>query len=283
MYHSFPSMDQLSWSNAQDVPCIFPLSPAPSDCSHGPPQIQLDLDDPTSTSFQNIFKELEDFYAPPCADISAIPGREDLWDAFNLSQLFSVNAGLPPRSAGQTLPGQQPVFGDAQFPFPFDADNFCLAPTTHKSHIPAPVASLSVPGPPPPRFPPLPPPPTDQTSFLPNSQLDGPIFLACPTPSKSVSTPGDSARQEDSRVTTPPPKRGPSQRESGRPSKRRKTGKADNDDGIVRAFLYSLYPMTLSFLWRKASAPMLHDGEARESGQTFEIRWAQAQCRPPSV
>ena len=252
MYHGFPNMDQLSWSDVQDVPCIFPLSPVPSECSHGydPPQTQLDLDDPTSASFQNLLKELEEFYAPPCADISAIPGREDLWDAFNLSQLFSVNGGLPPRSAGQTFPGQQPVSGDAQFPFPFDENNFCLAPTTHKNQIPAPVASLSVPGPPPPppRLPLLPPPPTDQTSCLPNSQLDGPIFLACPTPSKSVSTPGDSARQEDSRVTTPPPKREPSQRESGRPSKRRKTGKADNNDGIVRAFLYSLYPPTLSFL-----------------------------------
>jgi hypothetical protein len=93
-----------------------------------------------------------------------------------------------------------------------------------------------VPDPPPPRFPPLPPPPTDQTSFLPNSQLNGPI-ITCPSPSESVSTPDDSSRQGDSRATAQPPKRQPSQRASGRSSKKRKVGKADGDDVIVRAFL----------------------------------------------
>jgi hypothetical protein len=244
MHHSFPSIDQCSWSNVQNVPCIFPPSPAPSNCSHGSPQIQLDPDDPTSTLFhQNLFRELEDLYAPPCADVSPIPGRGDVWDAFNLSQLYSANAGLPPLSARQTLPGeQQLVFGDAQSPFPFDMDNFCLTPTVYKNHNPVPTASFSVPDPPPPRFPPLPPPPTAQTSFLPNSQLDGPIFLTYPTPSGTVSTRDDSARQGDSPVTAPPPKRQPSQRAFGRSSKKRKTGKADINDKIVRAFLYLSHP-----------------------------------------
>ncbi|KAF8478520.1 hypothetical protein DFH94DRAFT_750427 [Russula ochroleuca] len=112
-------------------------------------------------------------------------------------------------------------------------DNFCLTPTVYKNHNPVPTASFSVPDPPPPRFPPLPPPPTAQTSFLPNSQLDGPIFLTYPTPSGTVSTRDDSARQGDSPVTAPPPKRQPSQRAFGRSSKKRKTGKADINDKIT--------------------------------------------------
>lgn len=238
MYHSFPGIDQYSWSNVQNVPCIFPPSPAPSNCSHGSPQIQLDPDDPTSTLFhQNLLRELE-FYTPPCTDVSLIPGREDVWDAFNLSQLFSsANASLPPLSARQTLPGgQQLVFGDAQSPFPFDIDNFFLTPTAYKNHNPAPTAPSSVPDPHPLRLPPVPPPPTAQTSFLPNSQLDGNILPTCPTPSGTVSTPDDTARQGDSPVTAPPPKRQPSQRASGRSSKKRKANKADNDEKIVRAF-----------------------------------------------
>jgi hypothetical protein len=244
MYHSFSGMEQLSWDNVQDVPCIFPPSPTPTDCSHGQPQGQLDPDDPTSELFhQNLLKELEDFCAPPCADISAIPGGQDLWDAFNLSQLFSVNAGPPPRSARQTLPGQQLIFGDVQSPFPFDMDNICPTSTTYKNQIPTPAASFSEPEPPPPRFLPLPPPPTDQTSLLPKSQLDGPISMNWPVPSKSVTAPDDSARQEDSRVTAPPPKRQPSRRASSRSHKKRKACKADNDDDeIVRAFLYFSHP-----------------------------------------
>ena len=245
MYRSFPSMDQCSWSNVQDVPCIFPPSPAPSNCSRGPPQLQLDPDDLTSTSFyQELFKELEEFCTPPCTDISTIQGRGDVWDAFNLSQLYSVNAGLPPRSERQTLPEQQIVFGDAQSPFPFDIDNFCLAPTAYKNHIPAPIASFSVPlpDPPPPHFLPLPPPPKDQTSFLQNDQLYGPNSLTCTTPAESGSTPVNSARQGGSRVTAPPPKRQPTQRASGGSPKKRKTDKADGDDGVVCAFLYLSLP-----------------------------------------
>jgi hypothetical protein len=121
-------------------------------------------------------------------------------------------------------------------------DSLRLTQTAYKNHNPAPMASFSVPDPPP-RFLPLPPPPTDQTSFLPNSQPDGPIFLTYPTPSEYVSTPDDSARQGDSRATAPPPKSQPGQRASGRSSKKRKIDKADGVDRIVRAFLlYSSYP-----------------------------------------
>lgn len=242
MYHSFPGMEQLSWSNIQDVPCIFSPSPAPSDCSHGQTQIQFDPHDPTSTLFhQNLLKELEDFCTPPCADISDISGQQDLWDAFNLSQLFSVNAGLPPRSASQTLPGHHLIFGDAQSPFSLDLDSGCPTPTIYKNQIPTPAASFSEPDPHPCVLP-LPPLPTDQTSSLPKSQLDGSIFLSCPAPSKPVSAPDDSARQEDSRVTAPPPKRQPSQRASGRSNKKRKVGKANNDEEIVRTFLDLSHP-----------------------------------------
>ena len=244
MYHSFSGIDQCSWPNVQNVPCIFPPSPAPSNCSHGSPQIQLDPDDPTSTLFhQNLLRELEDFYAPPCADVSPIPGRGDVWDAFNLSQFYSANAGLPTLSARQTPPGgQQLVFGDAQSPFPFDIDNFFLTPTAYKNHNPAPTASFSAAEPHPLRLPPIPPPPTAQTSFLPNSQPDGYDFPTCPTPSGTVSTPGDSALQGASPVTAPPPKRQPARRASGRSSKKRKTNKADNDEKIVCAFLYLSTP-----------------------------------------
>jgi hypothetical protein len=168
MHNSFPGIDQYSWPDVQDFQFVFPSSPAPSNCSSGPPQMQLDLYDPTSTSFyQNSFKELKDFYAPPCADDSAPPVRGDVWNAF--SQLFSANPRPPGGSARQTPPGQQFVFGDTQPEFPFDIDNFCLSPTAYKNHNPAPIAPISVRDPPaPPRLLSHPPPyksdvfPTDQ-------------------------------------------------------------------------------------------------------------------------
>ncbi len=246
MYHSFPGINQYPWPELQDMSLIFPSSPAPSNCSSGPPQMQLDLYDSTPTSFHyNSFKELEDFYTSLYTDVSNPPaGRTDVWNAFNLSQLYSVNPRLPGGSAGQTPSGeQQLVLGDNQFPFPFDNDNFCLSQAAHKNHITAPIAPSPVPDPlPPPRSLPHPPSPTDQMSFALNSQLDGRNFLTCPHPSESVSKSDDPSCQGESRVMAPPPpKRQPTQRASHRSPKKRKTGKADNHDGIVSAFKFFFY------------------------------------------
>jgi hypothetical protein len=239
MYHSFPDIAQYSWPGVQDIPFFFPSSPAPSNCSSGPPQMQLDFYDPNSTSFyQNSFKELEDFSAPSCANPSTPPGREDVLNA--LSQLYSTNPRLPGRSARQTPPGQQFVFGDTQSRFEFDIDNLFLSPAAYKNHDPAPNAPISVRDPP--RFPPHPPPPTNQTPFPQNGQLDGRNFLTCPIPLQPVSKSDDPSRQEGSLVTAPPPKRQPTQRASFRSSNKRKTGKADDNDEIVRAFLYFSFP-----------------------------------------
>jgi hypothetical protein len=242
VHHSFPDIDQYSWPDVQDIPFFLPSSPAPSNCSSGPPQMQLDLYDPTSTSiYQNSFKESEDFYAPPCADDHSTPPGRDVWNA--LSQLYSANLRPPGRSARQTPPGQQFVFGDTQSHFPFNMDNFCLSPTAYKNHNPAPNAPISVRDPPaPPRFQPQAPPPTNQTSFPQNGQLDGRSVLSWPIPAEPSSKSDDPSRQEGSGVTAPPPKRQPTQRASGCSSKKRKTGKADNDDEIVRAFLYFSFP-----------------------------------------
>ena len=238
MHHSFPGIDQYSWPDMQDFSFTFPLSPAPSNCSSGPPQLQFDHYNPTSTSFyQNSFKELEHFSAPLCANDSAPPGQGDVWNA--LTQLYSANPRHPGRSARQTPPGQQFVFGDAQSHLPFDIDNFYLSPTAYKNQNPIPIAPTPVRDPPvPPRFLPQHPPPTNQASFPQDSQLDGRDFLTCPIPFEPVSKLDDPSHQEGSRVTAPPPKHQPTQRASGRSSKKRKTGKADNEDEIVRAFSY---------------------------------------------
>jgi hypothetical protein len=252
MHHSFPDIDQYSWPGVQGIPFIS--SPTPSNCSSGPPQMQLDLFDPSSmSSYQNSFKALEDFYAPPCANVSAPPGRQDVLNA--LSQLYSANPRPPGRSARQTPPEQQFVFGDAQSGFAFDIDSLFLSPTAYKNPNPAPNAPISVLDPPqaaPPGFLPHPPPPTNQTSFPQNSQLDGRNYLTCPIPFEPVSKLDDPSRQEGTRVTAPPPKRHTTQRASGS-SKKRKTGKADNDDEIVRAFLIFLIPTPLlNFLFSDA-------------------------------
>ena len=219
---------------------MFPSSPAPSNCSSGTPQMQLDLYDPASTSFnQNSFKELDDYYASS-SNVSTPPGREEVLNA--LSQLYSANPRLPGRAARQqTSPGQQLVFGDTQSHFPVDMDNFRPSPTAYKNHNPAPVAPIPVRRPPsPPRFlpPSHPPPHTNQTSFSHNNQLDGRDFLTCPIPIQPVSKSDDPSRQEGPPVTPAPPKRQPSQRVSSCSSKKRKTGKAVNYDQVVRAFLY---------------------------------------------
>jgi hypothetical protein len=171
MTHSFPSIDQYFWPNVQDIPFTFPSSPAPSNCSSGPPQMQLDLYDPTSTSFyQNSFKEFE-VYNPHCANASAPSGQGDVWNA--LSQLYSANPRLPGRSAGQTPPGQQFVFGDTQpeSHFPFDIDSLLLSPTVYKNHNLAPTAPNSVRGPPaPPRFLPQAYPPLHKPDVCPTEQ-----------------------------------------------------------------------------------------------------------------
>src|SRR6266849_5997833 len=144
MHHSVSGIDQYSWPDVQNFPFIFPSSPAPSNCStSGTPQTQLDLYDPNSTSFyQNSFKELEDFYPPPCADVSTPPEPGDVW---NELQLYSANPRPPGRSARQVPPGQQLVFGDAQSHFSFDLDDFCLSPTAYKIHNPAPIQVAPIP------------------------------------------------------------------------------------------------------------------------------------------
>lgn len=245
MYHSVPVVDQHSWPDVQDFSFILPSSPAPSSCSSVTPQMQLDFYDPTSTSFyQNSFKELGDFYAPSCTNVSTPPGREDVLNA--LSQLYSANPRPPGRPTKQTPPGQQIVFGDNQSHCPFDIDNFCLSPTAYKNYNPAPVAPIPVRHPPaPPRFLSHPPPPSNQASFPQrSSQLDGRNFLTCPIPLEPVSKPDDPSRQEGSLAIAPPLKRQPTLRASGLSSKtrKRKAGKAVNVDEIVRAFLYFSSP-----------------------------------------
>ncbi|KAN0123717.1 hypothetical protein V8E52_002207 [Russula decolorans] len=228
--------------------------------------MQLDLYDPTSTSFyQNSFKELEDFYAPPWADDSTPAVRGDAWNAF--SQLYAVNPRPPGRSASQTPPGQQFVFDDTQSHFPFDMDNFCLSPTAYKNHNPAPIAPISVRGPSecrgqvaPPRFLPHPPPPINQTSFPQNGQLDGRNVLSCPIPAEPASKSDDPSRHEGSRVTAPPPKRQPIQRASGCSSKRRKAGKADNDDEMV------LLPCCKTVKPESLARHLKSDGHKRNAG-----------------
>jgi hypothetical protein len=240
MHHSFPAIDQYSRPDAQDMPYIFPSSPAPSNCSSGPPQTQLDPYDPTFLSFyQNSFKELEDLLASPCANVST-PPEGATWN--DLSQLYSTNPRLPGRSAKQAPPGQQFAFGDTPVHFPFDMGNFCLSPATNKKYSPVPIAPISLrdpPAPPPSCFLPHHPSPTNQTPFPQNCQLDdGSNFLTWPIPAAPVLESDDPSRQEDTRVTAPHPKRQPTQRASGCSSKKRKAGKADNVDEIVRAVLY---------------------------------------------
>ena len=248
MHHSFPDIDQYSWPDFQDIPLSFSSSPSPSSCSSGPPQMQLDLYDPTSTLlYQNSFKELENLYAPPCADHSTPAVRGEVWNA--LPQLYSVNPRPPGRSASQTPPGQQFVFDDTESHFPFDIDSLCFSPTAYKNHSSTPIAPISVRGPPecrgqvvPPGFLPPPPPPINQTSFPQDGQLDGRNALSCPIPAEPTSKSDDPSSEEGSRVVSTPPKRQPIQRGSSCSSKRRKAGKADNDDEIVRAFLCFLLP-----------------------------------------
>lgn len=243
MYHSVPVIDQHVWPDVHDFPFRFPSSPALSNCSSVTPQMQLDLYDPTSTSFyQNSFKELEDFFPPSCANVSTPPAREDVLNA--LSQLYSANPRPPGKSAKQTPPGQQLVFGDTQSQSPFDMDGFYLSPAPYKNYSSGPVAPITVRRPPaPPHF--LPHPPqagaTNQAPFSQNGQLDGRNFLTCPIPLEPVSNPDDPSRQEGSPATAPPLKRQPTQRASGLSSKKRKAGRGVNDDGVVRAFLYSSF------------------------------------------
>lgn len=239
MHYSFPDFDQFSWHGVQDIPFIS--SPAPSNCSSGPPQIQLDLFDQSSpSSYQNSFREWEDFYAPR-TNGSTPPVREDVLNA--LSQLYSANPRPPDRSARQAPPGQQFVFGETQPSSEFDIDSLFRSPTAYKIPNPVPNAPISVLDPPqlaPPGFLPHPPPPINQASFPQNSQLDGGDFITCTIPFEPVSKSDDPSHQVGTQVSTstPPPKRQPTQRTSGWSSKKRKTGKADNDDGIVRTFLY---------------------------------------------
>ena len=279
MYHSFPGMDQYSWSEIPDLPFYFPLSPTASNRSRGTPQIHPNPYDSTSTtSDENRFEESHGPYAPPCTAISTPPGKGDVSDAFNSTQLYSVNAGLPPGSAGQALSRQQIVFGDAQSPFALDIDGFWPTPAAYENHTPAPTTSLFVHDPPLPLppSPPSPPSPTDRTSFSPRSQPDDPISSAPPTLSGSVSTRGDSACQEGPEVTAALPNPRPIQQSSGRPSRKRKTDQleVDSDDGPVGTFLFFFSHPMLNFLGNQVFASLLHDGEAGEPGPTFKIRWA---------
>ena len=243
MHHSFPDFDQFSWHGVQDIPFIS--SPAPSNCSSGPPQMRLNLFDPSSpSSYQISFKELEDSYAPR-TNGSTPPMREDVLTA--LSQIYSADPRPSGMSARRAPPGQQFAFGDTQSSFEFDIDSLFGSSTAYKNPNPVPNAPISVFDPPqvaPPGFLPHPPPPTNQVSFPQNSQLDGGDFVTRSIPIEPVSKSDDPSRQEGTRVatSTSPPKRQPTQRASGCPSKKRKTGKADNDDGIVRGFLYFSFP-----------------------------------------
>lgn len=255
MYRSFPgATDQCSWSEFPELPFIFPPSPASSNGSRGPPQMQLGLYDPNTSSFgENQSIDSQDLYAPLCAAISAPPGRGDEWGAFNLSQLFSVNPDVPPgcESAGSSLlPEQHFIFGDGRSPFAFNIEDLwpqpeaTSMPLAHENPIPAPTTYLSMPDPQaPPQHTPLsslphPLPPRDSSSFSQNSQVDNPISLACLTPPESVSTLSDPAFPGDSPVTATPPQPRPIQRSSSRPSKKRKADQADSDDESVRTFLY---------------------------------------------
>jgi hypothetical protein len=252
MYRSFlGTTDQCSWSEFPELPFIFPPSPASSNGSRGPPQMQLDLYDPNISSFsENQSNYSPNLYAPLCAAISAPPGRGDEWGAFNLSQLFSVNPGVPPscEPASSSLPEQQFIFGDGLSPFAFNIEDLwpraTSMPPAHENPIPAPTTYLSMPDPQaPPQHTPLsslphPLPPRDSSTFSQNSQIDDPISLACPNPPESDSTPSDPAFPGDSPVTATPPQPRPIQRSSSRPSKKRKADQADSDDESVRAFLY---------------------------------------------
>lgn len=245
MYRSFPGTDQCSWSEFPEAPFVFTPSPTSSNCSRGLPQMQLDLYDPNSTSFdENQSNDSLDFYAPLCAGISIPPGRGDYRDAFNPSQLSTVNPSVPHGPIGRTLPRQQFVFGDGQSSFAFNIEDFWPAPPTYENHISMPITHLSMPDPPP-RISPLLPllPSRENSSPSQNSQLDGPISLACPTHSESGWTRGDSPFQGSSQVTATPPKLQPTQRSSGRSSKKRKVDQADSEDESVRPLLYFPHPM----------------------------------------
>ena len=245
MYRSIPgATDQCYWPEFPEVPFIFPPSPISSNGSRGPPHLQLDPHDPNTLSFdENQSNDKQDLCAPLCAAISTPPGTGDEWDAFNSSQLFSGNSGVPPWSAGQTLPGQQFVFGNGRSSFAFNIDDIWPMPPAHENNIPAPItpfSTLQAPSQAPPQHTLLPPllPPRDSSSFSKNSRLDGPISLACPTPPESVSTPSDSAFQGDFPAPATRPQPRPIQRSSSRPSKKRKVDQADSDDESVCAFYY---------------------------------------------
>lgn len=233
MYCSSSGMDQYSWSDIPEMPYIFSCSsPTPSDSSRGTPQIQPNLYDSTSTSFdENRFRSSQTFYAPPCASISPPLITGDVSDAFNSSHIYSANISLP--HTGQNQPRPPFVFGDIQSPFAFNIDHFWPTPA-YEINPPARVASLSVPYPPAPS--------TDQASFSPSSQLGEPDYLACLAPSKtaSESTPGSTACKEGSQVPTVPPRSPPLQQSSARSSsKKRKTSQSDGDDKSVGAPLNS--------------------------------------------
>ena len=244
MYRSFPGMDQFSWSEFPEMQFAFPPSLTLGNCSPGLPQDQPDPCDPNSTSFDDSqSNDSLDFYPPPCVAIHPPPGRGDVWDTLDLLQLYSANPGVPPASAGQTLPRQQFVFGDGQSPLALNLGDFW---PTQGNDVSTPITPVSVPDPHshPSPIPSLPPPllPRYSSSFSQNSQPDDPISVTYPTPSESVSTWGDRdfPLQGDSQVTAPPPTRKsrPIQRPSGRPSKKRKADQADSDDETVRVFLH---------------------------------------------
>ena len=288
MYRSFPGTDQFSWSEFQEMQLVFPPSLTSSDRSPSLPQNQLDPCDPNASPFDDgQSNDSLEFCPPPCAAISYPPGRGDVWDTLDFLQLFSANPGVPPASAGQTLPRQQFVFGGGQPPLALNPEDFWTMPSAYENHIPAPITPVSLPDPPQPSpLPSLPPPllPRDSSSFSQNCQLDDPISMTHPTPSEAVSTRGDrdDALQGDPQVTAPLPTRKPRpiQRSSGRPSKKRKVDGADCDDETVRTFLH-FWALDAKFLpATKVVASMLHDGKAREPGETSEIRRAQAQRGP---
>ena len=260
MYRSFPGTDQFSWSEFSEMQLGFPASLTSSDRSPSLPQNQLDPCDPNSTPFDDgRSNDSLDFCPPPCAAISYPPGRGDVWDTLDLLQLFSANPGIPPASAGQTLPRQQFVFGGGQPPFALNTEDFWPMPSAYENHIPAPITPVSLPDPPHPSpLPSLPPPllPGDSSSFSQNCQLDKPISMTYPTPSEAVSIRGDrdSALQGEPQVTATPTTRKPRpiQRSSGRPSKKRKVDEADSDDESVRTFLHFQHRMLKFYLARKS-------------------------------
>jgi hypothetical protein len=286
MYYSFPSVAQHSWSGIPSAPYIFSPSPTSSIHSRGPPQILLDPRNPPPTSFdEGRIRRSQEFYAPPRPSISVPPGRGDLWDTCNLSQLFSVNAGPPPPpSGGQPRSRQQQqqqqhqlLFGGTHSPLAFDIDTFWPTPPADENYIPSPITPASLPGP----LPPLPPPPTDQMPFSQSVPAGDHLSLAWLNRLEPVSTPGGPIPQGGSQVAAAPPKRPRIQRSSSRPSKKRKDGRADGKDEPVRVLSY-FSPTRLKFLPHEGSASVLPDGKAGEPGQTPEIRWAQAQRRTPS-